>query len=90
MRFAYIALAATFLVAGGASALTMLPEGGTGVTPEVIALLNKATPGLEKILVDDMMFRVDTLAKSGYTGAPWPDGLVFYQFEENLSSYWHS
>lgn len=82
-----ITAALAALTAGAADALTRFPEGGTGVTPAVKALLAKAAPGEKTVRIGDMVFRTETLAKSGYTGDPWPEGLVFYEFDESVTSY---
>jgi hypothetical protein len=85
MRIPAAVLVLVILAAGGAQALTRFAEGGTGVTPAVAALLAKAGPDQKTIRIDDMVFRIETLEKSGFIGDIWPSGIVYYQFASNLT-----
>lgn len=87
MRIAAAILALMILAAGNAQALSRFPEGGTGITPEVTALLAKASPDQKTIRIDDMVFRVETLTKSGFIGDIWPSGIVYYNFDSHLTTY---
>jgi len=62
-------------------ALTRFPPGGTGMTEAIDKLLKELPPGQERIRIDDMVFRVDSVTKSGFESNPWPDGVVYYQFD---------
>lgn len=85
MKTALASLAAILVLSGSAAGSTFFPAKGTGPTPDVAFLLDKArVSGNSTVYIDDMVFHVDTLAKSGLTSALWPSGIVYYVFDESL------
>ena len=75
------------LVAGAPSrASTFFPEEGTGITPEVLRIIESLEAGAQYVQVDDMRFPVEGLGRSGFSGTKWTNGIVYYTFDAAVTS----
>ncbi len=72
------------ITSGVAQSAVFFPADGTGLTPELEELLRSLPPDQDKISIGDMVFRVSQLERSGFSGTPWTDGIVYYQFDTNV------
>ena len=76
-----------FAIAIPAAGSVFLPEEPeqTGLTPRVAELLTTLPPEQTTFRIDDMIFRVDNLERSGFTGTRWTNGVVYYQFDAGVT-----
>jgi len=84
MRVSILTLMCACFGAGIVLGATTFPAGGTGITPEVEAILANVEPGQQYIHVGDMRFSVEKLRARGFHGDPWPGGEVRYMFHDNV------
>jgi len=86
MKRILILIGVILLWSSVASASTFLPQNEKAASPELIDFLKTLPPDQTDYVIDDMVFRVSDLEKSGFTGTRWTDGIVYYEFDANVST----
>lgn len=66
-------------------ASTFFPEEGMGRSNQVEKVLSTVVPGQKFIRIDDMVFKVESLQRSGFSGPKWTNGIVYYEFAPNVN-----
>ncbi len=68
------------------SAITFLPDEGTGVTQQLEGFLSRTSQDTETVFWGDMAFRLADLQRSGFSGTRWTNGNVYYVFDSGLTT----
>ncbi|MBN1879011.1 hypothetical protein JW823_02780 [bacterium] len=63
-----------------------LPASGSGPINDLEKLFPGIKSGDEIVFIDDMAFRRDDLTRSGFSGTPWTNGNVYYEFDAGVTS----
>lgn len=86
MKRVLILIGVLLLWSGTAYSSTFLPEQQKALSPDLTEFLNTLPPDQTDYFIDDMKFRVSDLKRSGFTGTRWTDGIVYYEFDANVTA----
>lgn len=80
MKRVLFAIALVCLTTRAPSASTFLSQGESKTKMDRKELVERLSPDGKTIVIDDMVFRLDRIEKSGFSIDLWPDGDVYYEF----------